>query len=156
MTAHRDFAVAAPNYGRLPEDLSVLDRACPIVASYGARDRALKGEAARLAAALTERGIRHDVKEYPGAGHSFLDRFHVGPFTPLLHVAGLGYDQPSAEDAWRRILRFFAEQLQTAPDHRAGKLGLAGRKPAYCCTCARWFCSTTDHVVAAAHRSDAS
>jgi carboxymethylenebutenolidase len=117
MTAHREFAVAAPNYGRMPEDLSVLDRACPIVASYGARDRGLKGEAARLAAALTERGIRHDVKEYPGAGHSFLDRFNVGPFTPLLHVAGLGYDQPSAEDAWRRILRFFAEQLQTAPDH---------------------------------------
>jgi carboxymethylenebutenolidase len=120
MTAHRDFAVAAPNYGRLPADLSVLDRACPIVASYGAKDRSLKGEAARLAAALMERGIRHDVKEYPDAGHSFLDRFNVGPFTPLLHVAGLGYHHPSAEDAWRRILRFFADELRTAPDHRVG------------------------------------
>ena len=117
MTAHRGFAVAGPNYGRPPADLSVLDGACPIVASYGAKDRALKGEAARLAAALRERGIRHDVKEYPDAGHSFLDRFNVGPFTPLLHVTGLGYHQPSAEDAWRRILRFFAEELQTAADH---------------------------------------
>jgi carboxymethylenebutenolidase len=45
-----------------------------------------------------------------------MDRFNVGPFGPLLRVAGLGYHQPSAEDAWRRILRFFAEQLQTAPD----------------------------------------
>ena len=116
MTAHRGFAVAGPNYGRLPADLSVLDGACPIVASYGAKDRALKGAAAQLAAALSARGIPHDVKEYPDAGHSFLDRFNVGPFTPLLHVAGLGYHQPSAEDAWRRILRFFAEHLQTAPD----------------------------------------
>ena len=31
--------------------------------------------------------------------------------TPLLHVAGLGYHHPSAEDAWRRILVFFAEHL---------------------------------------------
>jgi carboxymethylenebutenolidase len=117
MTARREFSVAAPNYGRLPADLSVLDGACPIVASYGAKDRTLKGAATQLTAALTERGIPHDVKEYPDAGHGFLDRFNVGPFTPLLHVAGLGYDQPSAEDAWRRILSYFAEQLQSAPDH---------------------------------------
>ena len=116
MTAHRDFAVAAPNYGRPPADLSVLDGACPIVASYGARDRALKGAAAQLEAALTQRGIPHDVKEYPEAGHSFLDRFNVGPFTPLLRVAGLGYHQPSAEDAWRLIFRCFVEQLQAVPD----------------------------------------
>lgn len=116
MSAHREFCVAAPNYGRLPADLSVLDGACPIVGSYGAKDRVFKGAAAQLAAALTERGIRHDVKEYPEAGHSFLDRYDLGPLTPFVHVAGLGYHQPSAEDAWRRILLFFGEQLQTAPD----------------------------------------
>ena len=49
MTAHRGFAVAAPNYGRLPAALAVLDGACPIVASYGAKDRALKGAAAHPA-----------------------------------------------------------------------------------------------------------
>lgn len=115
MTAHRDFSVAAPTYGHLPPDLSVLDGACPIVASYGAKDRGLRGAAARLETALSERGIPHDVKEYPEAGHSFIDRFNVGPFGPLLRVAGLGYHQPSAEDAWRRILRFFAEQLTAPP-----------------------------------------
>jgi carboxymethylenebutenolidase len=115
MTARADFAAAAPNYGRLPLDLSVLDGACPIVASFGGRDRALKGSAARLEAALTERGIRHDVKEYPDAGHGFLDRYNVGPFLPIIQVAGLGYHQPSAEDAWRRILRFFAEHLHSPP-----------------------------------------
>jgi carboxymethylenebutenolidase len=112
MTARADFAAAAPNYGRLPLDLSVLDGACPIVASYGGRDRTLKGAAAELEAALTERGIPHDVKEYPDAGHSFLDRFNVGPLAPIMQVGGVGYHQPSAEDAWRRILRFFAEHLQ--------------------------------------------
>src|SRR5947209_3654170 len=46
MTAHRQFAVAAPNYGRPPVDESVLDGACPIVGSYGGKDHALKGAAA--------------------------------------------------------------------------------------------------------------
>jgi carboxymethylenebutenolidase len=113
MTANRSFAVSAPNYGPLPRDLAAaLDGACPIVASYGAKDRGLRGAAARLEAALTERGIPHDVKEYPDAGHSFLDRFNVGPFLPVVKVAGFGYHQPSAEDAWARILRFFAAHLR--------------------------------------------
>ena len=55
------------------------------------------------------------MKEYPEAGHAFLDRYNVGPFLPLMQVVGFGYHQPSAEDAWRRILRFFAEELQSAP-----------------------------------------
>jgi carboxymethylenebutenolidase len=115
MTAQRGYAVAAPNYGRLPEDVSALDGACPIVASYGAKDRPLAGAARRLAAALEQRRIAYDVKEYPDAGHGFLDRYNVGPFTPLLKVAGLGYDHRSAEDAWGRILRFFNQHLQPVP-----------------------------------------
>lgn len=108
----RGFAAAAPNYGPLPRDLdALLSRACPVVASYGGRDRSLQGAAARLDAALTAQGIPHDVKEYPEAGHSFMDRFNVGPAIVALRAAGLGYHQPSAEDAWRRILRFFATHL---------------------------------------------
>lgn len=116
MTANRGFAVSAPNYGPLPKNLAaVLDGACPIVASYGSKDRVLKGSAAVLDAALTQRHIPHDVKEYPEAGHGFLDRFNVGPFDPLLRVTGLGYHHSSAEDAWGRILRFFAEHLSPVP-----------------------------------------
>jgi carboxymethylenebutenolidase len=74
------------------------------------------GDGVALEAALSRRGIPHDVKEYPGAGHSFLDRYNVGPVLPLLQVAGFGYHQPSAEDAWRRILRFFAEHLHSPRD----------------------------------------
>jgi carboxymethylenebutenolidase len=112
MTANRGFQVSAPNYGMLPKDLdAALDGACPIVGSFGGRDWGLKRTADRLEKALAERGIPHDVKEYPDVGHSFLDRFNAGPFTPLLRVTGFGYDHAAAEDAWRRILRFFAEQL---------------------------------------------
>ena len=57
-------AVAA-NYGALPQDLAALDGACPVVASYGGRDRYLRGAAATLETALAERGVEHDVKEYP-------------------------------------------------------------------------------------------
>jgi dienelactone hydrolase len=113
MIANGDYVVAAPNYGPLPADASVLDGACPLVASYGARDRGLRGAAAWLETELSQRGVEHDVKEYPDAGHSFLDRFNVGPLTPVLGAVGMGYHQPSAEDAWARILKFFASHLHT-------------------------------------------
>jgi carboxymethylenebutenolidase len=107
------FDAASVNYGEVPEDAAErLVGACPVVASFGARDRGLRGRAERLERALDAAGVAHDVKEYPNAGHSFLNRFNSGPlFTPLLHVAGLGYHHPSAEDAWRRILAFFSEHL---------------------------------------------
>ncbi len=112
MTAARGFDAAAPNYGTLPKDpAETLRGACPIVASYGGRDRGIKGAAAALEETLTEVGVVHDVKEYPDAGHSFLNRHNTGPFTVLEKVAGMSYHQPSAEDAWGRILRFFDTHL---------------------------------------------
>jgi carboxymethylenebutenolidase len=90
----------------------VLAGACPVVASYGGRDRALPGAAERLETRLRATGVEHDVKEYPDAGHSFLNRHAFGPTAPLLRVAGVGYHGPSAEDAWGRILRFFDEHLR--------------------------------------------
>ncbi|HET6551123.1 MAG TPA: dienelactone hydrolase family protein [Solirubrobacter sp.] len=113
LTAARGFDAAAPNYSPLPKDLdAALDGACPIVASFGARDLELRGAAAKVSAALERAGVEHDVKEYPDAGHSFMSSL-VGPvFGPVLRVAGLGFHQPSAEDAWGRILRFFDAHLR--------------------------------------------
>jgi carboxymethylenebutenolidase len=112
--AARGFDASAPNYAHLPKDLDgALQGACPIVASYGGRDRSLRGTAGTLEAALERVGVEHDVKEYPDAGHSFLSRHPVGPFGPLvLRVTGVGYDQPSAEDAWNRIFGVFRAHLQ--------------------------------------------
>src|SRR5947209_14341863 len=71
-----DFAAAAVNYGEVPDDaVERLAGACPIVGSYGRRDRSLPRRAPKLESALQTLGIDHDVKEYPDAGHSFMNRF---------------------------------------------------------------------------------
>jgi carboxymethylenebutenolidase len=92
--------------------------ACPIVASYGARDRANRGTAGRLGHVLTALDVDHDVKEYPGPGHAFLnDHQGAGDRDPLIFVvmgkfAGpSGYHEPSALDARRRIARFLRTHL---------------------------------------------
>jgi carboxymethylenebutenolidase len=115
LAAPRGFDVAAPNYGPLPQaDLEqVLRGACPVVASYGAKDRMLPGRAARLEAALSAAGVAHDVKEYPDANHSFLNH-HSGPLGPVARVLGIGHHEPSADDAWRRVLAFFDLHVRTA------------------------------------------
>ena len=109
-----DFDAAGVNYGQLPKNYEeVLARACPIVASYGAHDKSLKGVATRLDEALSGTGVAHDVKEYPGAGHSFMNDAPVGPraLRPLLKIAGMGPDPRAASDAWQRIEEFFQHYL---------------------------------------------
>jgi carboxymethylenebutenolidase len=113
LAATRGFDASAPNYGMLPRNAEeVLTGACPVVAGFGRRDRALRGAAERLERVLTRHGVPHDVHEYPDAGHSFLDRHDLGPFAVLERVAGLGHHHPSAEDAWARILRFLDRHLR--------------------------------------------
>jgi carboxymethylenebutenolidase len=113
LTAARGFDAAAPNYGLLPKDLDdALAGSCAMVASYGKRDFSLRGAAPKLEAALTRAGVPHDVKEYPDAGHAFIGDVNTGPLGPVLRVAGVGHHEPSAEDAWARILRFFDQYLR--------------------------------------------
>ncbi|GAA2664795.1 dienelactone hydrolase family protein [Streptomyces vastus] len=110
-----DYDAASVNYGRLPKHLErALTGSCPVVASYGARDRTLKSAASDLEAALDRLGIVHDVKEYPEAGHSFLNDAEVGPraLRPLMRVAGIRPHPESAVDAWQRIDGFFATHLK--------------------------------------------
>ena len=114
------FGAASVNYGAIPaEPLATLRDACPIVGSYGARDRSLRGAAAKLDGILTTLGIDHDMKEYPDAGHSFLND-HSDEKTPLLFAdmgrltGGIGYHEPSAVDARRRIVSFFDVHLRAS------------------------------------------
>jgi carboxymethylenebutenolidase len=107
-----DFAASSVNYGEVPKGLERLRGACPIVASYGRRDLALRGRAERLERALTDLGVPHDVKEYPDAGHSFMNQLDT-PFPgELIRLVRCDYHEPSAEDSWRRILAFFEEHLR--------------------------------------------
>lgn len=115
MTASGGYDAAAPNYGQLPKDLdAALQGACPVVASYGGRDITLRGAASKLESALSRAGIQHDVKEYPAAGHGFMNDGPVGPrpLQPLFKVMNIGPEPESAVDAWGRIEAFFAQHLQ--------------------------------------------
>ena len=110
------WSASSVNYGMLPEDLAeVLDGACPIVASFGGRDRGLSGAAARLSGAAAAAGVTADVMEYPQARHGFINRLAVAsPLTPLMRIAGVGHDHAAAADAKRRILAFFDTHLRGA------------------------------------------
>jgi carboxymethylenebutenolidase len=114
--AGHDFDVSSVNYGMLPHDLDDdLRGACPIVGSYGGRDLSLKGAAGTLEASLTRLGVPHDVKEYPGAGHSFLNDADTGPAAVRLltkRILGAGPNPDAAADAWARIEAFFGEHLR--------------------------------------------
>jgi carboxymethylenebutenolidase len=115
LSARSGFDAASVNYGPLPADLdAAVDGACPLVASYGARDRGLRGAAARLERALADAGVPHDVREYPTAGHAFLTEEGTATrvLRPLLRVAGIGPDPAAAVDAWRRIEDFLAAHLR--------------------------------------------
>jgi carboxymethylenebutenolidase len=119
----RGFSASSVNYGvGIPGDTYTerfLAGACPIVGSYGAKDRANRGTAEKLDRVLRALGVDHDVKEYPEAGHAFLnDHEGAGDRNPLIFVvmgtfAGpAGYHEPSAEDARRRIVAFFDAHLK--------------------------------------------
>ena len=106
------FAASSVNYGMVPKDAdSYLRDACPIVASYGARDRTLRGAAAKLESALDTDQIPHEVKEYSDAGHSFMNDHRTVLFSVSARLMGGGYHEASALDARRRIVAFFSTYL---------------------------------------------
>jgi carboxymethylenebutenolidase len=99
--------------------MTLLADACPIIASYGARDRSLAKAPTQLEQVLTANRVVHDIRVYPGAGHGFLND-HAPGKTPLWAlVAGkfahTGYHQPSAADARQRIVTFFSTHLRPTP-----------------------------------------
>ncbi len=113
----KQYAAAAPNYGALRDaGWDRLADACPIVASYGAEDPSLKGAAARLEHTLTMHGIPHDVKEYPGAGHSFMNDHDARDapwiFKVMQRLSHGGYRAEASADARQRIVAFFDAHLK--------------------------------------------
>lgn len=109
------YAAAAPNYGEVPDDAEhALSGICPVVASFGSKDRYLKGHAKRLTAALEALGVPHDVKEYEGATHGFMNE-HPGLLPKLSGMLlPLRFDAATADDAWSRIFAFFDRHLRVA------------------------------------------
>jgi carboxymethylenebutenolidase len=112
------FSAASVNYGGLTKDAErALPGACPIVASYGAKDRwpGVRNVPERLEPLLTAAGIEHDIKRYPEAGHGFLNDHDPAELPIWIKViaklAAAGYHEPSSRDARRRIIAFFRTHL---------------------------------------------
>ena len=105
------FSAASVNYGPVPREIGRrLDGACPVVASYGGKDRMARSMLPRLEQALAGQETPHDVKVYPNATHAFMND-HEGRYGTLTRVIGMRYDPDAASDAWRRIFAFFAQHL---------------------------------------------
>jgi len=115
------FRASSVNYGGARKQAYTADflrGACPVVGSFGGKDKTLRGAASRLESALTSLGVDHDVKEYPAAGHAFLnDHEAAGDQVPVLFrvmakLTPMGYHEDSARDARARIVAFFDTHLK--------------------------------------------
>jgi carboxymethylenebutenolidase len=105
---------ASVNYGTVPRDKAALTTVCPVVGSYGAKDKPFLGHAKRLERHLGELAIEHDVKIYDGVGHSFMNDLSLsspGWMLKMPNPMSAAYDEAAAEDAWARIFAFFREHL---------------------------------------------
>ena len=89
---------ASAFYGINPRPIEALARACPIVGSYPQHDFTAGG-ARKLATALQQFQVAHDIKLYPRTRHSFFNE------------RGAMYDAAASDDAWQRTLAFFSEHL---------------------------------------------
>jgi carboxymethylenebutenolidase len=117
------FSAAAVNYGAVPAKRARLDGICPVVASFGARDRVFgRAAAERLEQHLSALGVSHDVRTYDGAGHSFFSKVEgwQGWLARLPTPMAVGYEEEAAEDGWRRMLAFFDEHVRAAGQRPGG------------------------------------
>ncbi len=107
------FSAASVNYGgKLPPDVDdFLKTACPVVGSYGGQAKWERGVADELQRALERALVPHDVKEYTEAGHSFMNNHRGYSFLKVLRFTAIGYNEPAAMDARRRIAAFFHTHL---------------------------------------------
>jgi carboxymethylenebutenolidase len=79
----------------------VPEMSCPVFGAYGDADPAIPIESVHdLDAALEQHGKPHEIHIYSGAPHAFMNDQRDS------------YRELPATDAWRRVLRFFAQNLR--------------------------------------------
>lgn len=118
LAARGPFQAAGVWYGQVPEAIDAVRGACPVVASFGAKDGPLAGHGERLESFLTTLGVAHDVRVYPEVGHAFAFQAKASAVVMgLSRLAGMQvvYDPAVAADAWARVDRFFADHIGGAP-----------------------------------------
>ncbi len=110
--ARAPLGAAAVFYGQAPRSARRLEGICATFGAYGDQDRIAGRDAEVLRAHLEELGVDHEVKVYPGAGHSFMHQYSGlrGQFVRL-GPGPIGFDEPVAADAWASMLQFFDQHL---------------------------------------------
>ncbi len=94
------FSAVAPFYGAV-KDIDPLDVRIPVCGSYGEKDHSIPADDVR--AFRNALRVPNDIRIYPTAAHAFFDD------TRASYVAS------AAQDAWKRTIAFFSEQLGPLP-----------------------------------------
>jgi carboxymethylenebutenolidase len=107
---HPSVAVLGINYGMIPPR-ALKHRDLPVVASFGGSDRLLPRGKRVLASKLAGNAGRHDLEEYPSAGHSFMTPTERPESTLAARILNSGFQESAAEAAWQRLQRHFHHHL---------------------------------------------
>ncbi|MFI5308105.1 MAG: dienelactone hydrolase family protein [Polyangiales bacterium] len=111
LAAGRNFGAVSCNYGEVSAT-EAMRGIGKVIACYGGRDRSMRGRGELLRKRLEPLGVTPEVLFYPDAGHSFLTDGHHPVASalswPFMHIA---FHEPSANDAWPKIMDFFARSL---------------------------------------------
>lgn len=96
-------AACVVNYGALPTDPNDIQQIiAPVLGNFGADDRGITpADVKAFEKVMKNMNRRIDIKIYDGAGHAFENPNNKD-----------GYRPESAEDAWNRIVNFFARALR--------------------------------------------
>jgi carboxymethylenebutenolidase len=94
-----ELLAAVPFYGPPPavEDIPRIKAA--VLAFYGGQDTRITSTAATIEQAMQDNGKVFEKMIYPDAGHAFFNN------------TGTRYNQPAAQDAWKRTLAWFGKYL---------------------------------------------
>lgn len=112
--AQAPLTVIAPFYGGVPKRAESLHGICPTVGGWGKRDLIYGGHGQRLEQHLQCLGVRHDIRTYEDAGHSYMNNHDTFTFKRLASLTPMraAYDEAASEDSWQRVEHFFAAEFE--------------------------------------------
>jgi carboxymethylenebutenolidase len=91
---------AAPFYGPAPDMAAVPNIQAAVLGVYAELDERVNASKDELDQALTDAGVVHEMKVYPGVNHAFHND------------TGDRYDETQASQAWNDTLAWFEMHLQ--------------------------------------------
>lgn len=111
--ARAPLTVIAPFYGGVPKRAKDVEGICPTVGGWGKRDLIYGNHGERLEQHLACLGVRHDIKTYEDAGHSYMNNHDTFTFKRLAGLSPMraAYDEAASDDSWQRVETFFAQEF---------------------------------------------